>query len=1383
MANIDLLHEITDSRERHYQIVQEIGSGGTARCYLAKCNGHFYVIKEFWPLNMRALLERKIPNGQLELPRNSSCMFPWYEQQLAYFRTEVDRCSNVNRDASSGENNFPYILHAMHVDGRDDLICVDTEDGFTLYDWVTVHADCWEADYVKSCIALMSRLLQLLQHIHKSWLHLDISPKNIYITAAGHCENFTVSREPNCTVKLFDFASAHEKKLFSEERVYELTSQPTTCTEGFTHPHLKTLGSVLAMAPEKAARYIREHPVDERVDLYSCGATLLYALSHTFPSGRDHITLPAKGILKAPTIREPLIEAIRILMGVTDICRPEDITHHALDTLQAIVAAIDNKAAFNSITARHQCSNKASQFPDEKETVPELMGQLCIDGTDSGTLVEYAMQQKKPVRLVIRAEQGGAGKTTQMQQLYRQLLSVRAVPFYVPLGDLRAGVTDPITQYICKEYFSTGDDTEKFRALLNDGTAPYWLLLDAVDEVPSGVSLNAEVQALLSVCPNLSVVITSRHQLTLQLQDIVTATLQPIGEGLVKQEFPHASTRMKEALRLPMMFRLARDVMNEHSPSAYEHGFLSWEELHIDSEGELMQAYIICQIQKSCKKGDEEEASEVLLSTLPEIAWSCATANRVTIAASARKHCVKAGILQHSAVTGRTRFTHERWLRFFKAYYVYKLLEASVDGDEACFCRARDILINTYLPEDLCMLVGDLARDYLRVPVQSEKTLFPTDSNVLSIMDQYMYIGLPVQSDGNLFPPASNEPSIIDRMVEKFCGQKDIGYVFSNLFRIMRYARMDDLSLLKIDGADLRKVNLNGVCFSHYMDNPQLCAQMKNCYIEEDNLMSSRLSSSRDFVLWKDYFIFLCQPWRNDSTIHIDRLEVYSTNGWYPIDHSTLSDILPEGFQSITLTKEEATEQYLKIAVLCEPDIVLHFQLDSDGKITFTSQHTTIREFSWQGTTYMIPAYRYFTLSTGEWHSYYIWYDKDANFVVIYEPRFDILRWGFLPDKVPYWDAYSQIYEHIHTFEEVDSADICVMKTNCSNYSIVFMHGEENAYSQKCYQLSPNLPLKEKSSHTSVTFLPTMHFGSFCNIGGLTYINGDLHYFLDFYAGSPINANSGIMTGLGIASHTVSHATYDNGMCWGDRDYRTCPKHSSILFSIENPQYVQTFPWRILTLSPDNRFMLCLIEKQSHDTLCLVEISSYRIISVILEETWLNHCAAWYNNTTCLFTGSGKFYILQIGSSSVSCSCVGYFGSTGSRVTFSTTDTTQVETHGAMEGLKNIYLENYTLYCALGYNSFENMCQNCKLEVSICYDSWSNSFIRDTSLELPKGTHDRWISYRDSLSLSQMSTLFKHNVHFLLIQGCIFKDLKTASENRQRFLEILRYNDALVDDE
>ena len=264
----------------HYRIEGEAGRGGSAYCYRARSlhdSNYWCVLKEFAPRDMRPFLQRQTPQGPLVL------MQPWlrseYDRQLKHFREEVDRCSEVNEGDGLAGNNSPCILRSHFVPERDDLLRVDTEQGCTVYEYVNRFRPKGglTADYIALCLELMVRLMDGLRQIHKSHLHLDISPKNIYI----------ITPEPplkagnTYSVKLFDLASAQRKDVFTAGKIDGLRAQNpcTTYTQGYTHYSLRDFWTELEYDPEAAKTHAAERPIDERVDLFSVGAVLLFMLT------------------------------------------------------------------------------------------------------------------------------------------------------------------------------------------------------------------------------------------------------------------------------------------------------------------------------------------------------------------------------------------------------------------------------------------------------------------------------------------------------------------------------------------------------------------------------------------------------------------------------------------------------------------------------------------------------------------------------------------------------------------------------------------------------------------------------------------------------------------------------------------------------------------------------------------------------------------------------------------------------------------------------------------------------------------------------------------------------------------------------------------------
>ncbi|MGN0779731.1 MAG: hypothetical protein ACI4MJ_11315 [Aristaeellaceae bacterium] len=276
-----------------YRIVRPIGHGGSSLCYLARKYDEdgrlqaYCVLKEFCPKALQACLVRSAQDGRLTLRPDSSLQGE-LEQLRCAFLGEASLCRSVNLAASRGENNFSGVLYCETVPGRDDLLCIATEEGYTLHEFINrQYTPELDRDYVLLCLMILSNLLAVLEGIHRSVLHMDVNPKNVYLVT----QDCPLSSESALSVKLLDLASARPKAAMPS---MALDRCLLPYTEGFSDPDMLD-------APELA---------DERSDWYSAAACLYTMLTNQLLPGGDSelffVTLPDTGALSDQAFREEL---------------------------------------------------------------------------------------------------------------------------------------------------------------------------------------------------------------------------------------------------------------------------------------------------------------------------------------------------------------------------------------------------------------------------------------------------------------------------------------------------------------------------------------------------------------------------------------------------------------------------------------------------------------------------------------------------------------------------------------------------------------------------------------------------------------------------------------------------------------------------------------------------------------------------------------------------------------------------------------------------------------------------------------------------------------------------------------------------------------------
>ncbi len=163
-----------------YAIDSIIGYGGSSiiyKCHSKKINHKYYIIKELFPL---ALGIKRNDKGFLVVPEESNELWSAYKNNAL---SEIDKTADIGTD---GENNDDFVFQIVDKFEANNTIytVIETSSGYSLSDEIeycdTIPDE--NADII-SILGFIKKILNTLSVIHsKGYLHLDISPDNIYIS-------------------------------------------------------------------------------------------------------------------------------------------------------------------------------------------------------------------------------------------------------------------------------------------------------------------------------------------------------------------------------------------------------------------------------------------------------------------------------------------------------------------------------------------------------------------------------------------------------------------------------------------------------------------------------------------------------------------------------------------------------------------------------------------------------------------------------------------------------------------------------------------------------------------------------------------------------------------------------------------------------------------------------------------------------------------------------------------------------------------------------------------------------------------------------------------------------------------------------------------------
>lgn len=163
-----------------YAIDSIIGYGGSSiiyKCHSKKISQKYYIIKELFPL---ALGIKRNDKGFLVVPEASNELWSAYKNNAL---SEIDKTADIGTD---GENNDDFVFQIVDKFEANNTIytVIETSSGYSLSDEIEYCDTIPEenADII-SILVFIKKILNTLSVIHsKGYLHLDISPDNIYIS-------------------------------------------------------------------------------------------------------------------------------------------------------------------------------------------------------------------------------------------------------------------------------------------------------------------------------------------------------------------------------------------------------------------------------------------------------------------------------------------------------------------------------------------------------------------------------------------------------------------------------------------------------------------------------------------------------------------------------------------------------------------------------------------------------------------------------------------------------------------------------------------------------------------------------------------------------------------------------------------------------------------------------------------------------------------------------------------------------------------------------------------------------------------------------------------------------------------------------------------------
>ena len=257
----------TEPKNATFVIEKYIGSGGSGFVYLASYNGKKYAIKELYPKELDIVLNRSqdgtIVLNELASKRHRDVL-DWYIKNLQF---EIKTMYNVGK-SDFGFNNDPKTLLSygyLKVNESTYYAIYDSFEGRSLYDYIKQYesdkSGISASEYLKKSLDIMAIIAKKLEVIHrKGFLHLDITPANLYLVDHGYgCVDKLRDEIPY----IIDFGSSYN--LNDEGKIHRFST-----SEGYSAAELYGV-----------AQSISSYNVDVTADTFSLAAVLFRILFGT----------------------------------------------------------------------------------------------------------------------------------------------------------------------------------------------------------------------------------------------------------------------------------------------------------------------------------------------------------------------------------------------------------------------------------------------------------------------------------------------------------------------------------------------------------------------------------------------------------------------------------------------------------------------------------------------------------------------------------------------------------------------------------------------------------------------------------------------------------------------------------------------------------------------------------------------------------------------------------------------------------------------------------------------------------------------------------------------------------------------------------------------
>ena len=274
------------------------------------------ILKQFYPEKLQSHIEADA-YGVFGLKASSEFFSPEWRNLHSLFLRELE----LNGEILARRTDIPSVFPISSLHGRSDLYVIHSEDSIALDDFAAMRRpQTLTDDYLALCLSITDHLLHSVAAIHEVCLHLNITPKTVYITPGG-CppEHLTVSSA--FSVSLLDLSAARKREELRLPCAGFSLYLNGTYTRGYSDTYLRdalTMSSCFSETDD----YLIKYPIDERSDLFSIAAVAYFLITGYSPR-TDCETfsalLPSEGPLLDPLLRQQLEDllsaALRLSSG------------------------------------------------------------------------------------------------------------------------------------------------------------------------------------------------------------------------------------------------------------------------------------------------------------------------------------------------------------------------------------------------------------------------------------------------------------------------------------------------------------------------------------------------------------------------------------------------------------------------------------------------------------------------------------------------------------------------------------------------------------------------------------------------------------------------------------------------------------------------------------------------------------------------------------------------------------------------------------------------------------------------------------------------------------------------------------------------------------